>query len=139
MLDNKKEKGEIMNRYHVKTGFEKDGKEKIQAFTDKLNTLNWVYSIHCLDNLRYRLIDRRALLIYIKSMALDARTVFEYYTDANGLIWKACYRFIWKGQAIILVVSNTKNIVTIYTNAKDDDHVTLNTNLYIKEDIYDSK
>jgi hypothetical protein len=122
-----------MNRYHIKTGFEKQGEQKLQAFTDKLNRLNWIYSIHCLDNLRYRLIDRRALLIYIKSMTLDARTIFEYYTDANGLIWKACYRFDWKGHAVILVVSNTKNIITIYTNAKDDDHVTLNTNLYIKE------
>ena len=118
-----------MQRYHKKIYF--PDKEKLVNFTNKLNLLNWQYSKHCLKNLKYRVINMQSLLKYIKTLKLNYDDVFEYYKENNKII-KACYRISWNEFDFILVLSENKNIITIYINAKNDSHETLKENIYCR-------
>jgi len=120
----------MINRYHKKVYFP-DTKE-LSALNDKLNSLNWLYSVHALDNLKYRVINTFALLSYIKELKLNKDNIFEYYKEGN-FISKVCYRINFKEYDFILVLSENKEIITIYLNACDDEHLTLNRQLYYQE------
>jgi len=121
-----------MNRYHVKTGFFPGHIEIIKTITDKLNTKAWCYSGHCLDNIKYRIIDIKAMLLFIKNLKLNYGQVFEYYSVDDNIL-KLCYRITWKpGLDLILVISQDKNIITIYLNSENDKHDTLKKELYNK-------
>ena len=75
--------------------------------------------------------DIENLLNTIKHTQLKSKDVFEFYTDSKGNIEKLCYRITYTYKDdIILVVSNTKNIVTIYLNSVEDNHTTLKEHLY---------
>jgi len=119
-----------MQRYHKKIYF--PDKEKLVNFTNKLNSLNWQYSKHCLENLQYRVINIQYLLEYIKTLKLNVNDIFEYYKENNNIV-KACYRIAWKEFDFILVLSNNKNIITIYINSKNDEHETLKKHLYSRD------
>ena len=119
-----------MDRYHIKTGFEPGHIEVLKALTIKLNGKSWTYSSHCLDNIKYRFIDMKNLLIFIKNTVLIYEYIFEYYSQEKNIV-KICYRIPYnKDQDIILVLSQDKNIVTIYINSSEDRHITLKTELY---------
>jgi hypothetical protein len=122
-----------MNRYHKDVYIPDEDRKTLADFTDVLNTLKWQYSGHCTDNLKMRYIGLTEVLIFIKGVTLQASGIFEYYKDEAGHITKACYRLKYTaGIDIILILSDVKNIITIYTNTSDDDHVTLDKNLYVK-------
>jgi hypothetical protein len=122
-----------MLRYHKLVYIPEEHISKLQNITDILNTMQWAYSNHTLDNLKYRAIRIEDILYFIKSLKLLASSIFEYYTDDNGKILKACYRITYTDNIdLILVISKSKEIITIYTNTKDDEHFTLDTSLYIK-------
>ena len=117
-----------MNRYHIKLGF--NHIEQLRDLTEQLNLKNWLYSEHCLDNLKYRFLDLKGILLFIKGIELRAENIFEYYED-NGKIIKLCYRISYDNlQDIILVVTPEKKIVTIYINSVGDNHITLKKELY---------
>jgi len=121
-----------MNRYHSKVYFPQGASEALQDFTDENNCQNWGYTTHCLDNIMHRAIDNRALLEFIKAQELKAQDIFEYYAEGERIV-KACYRINWQsGLDIILVVNALREIITIYINTADDEHVTLDANLYTK-------
>jgi len=120
-----------MKRYHKKIYF--PDIELLKRFNDNINSLTWQYSKHCLTNLKYRHLDIKALLLYLKGLVLDDKDIFEYYIE-NKKISKVCYRITYiKNIDIILVVSETKNIITIYSNLADDKHTTLKEELYIRK------
>jgi hypothetical protein len=122
-----------MRRYHKSVYIPITDLKKLKRYTDKLNRLNWSYTGHCLDNLKYRVIDRIGLLLYIKGKRLDKKEIFEYYTDLQGNIIKAVYRLAYmKGLDIILVLAPDKKIITIYLNNSDDLHYTLRKEIYQK-------
>ena len=122
-----------MNRYHNKVYFPYNAKKDLQDFTAKQNRQEWHYTAHCLDNVRSRAIDCRALLEFIKAQQLDAETIFEYYLEFKRII-KACYRINWSaGIDVILVIGEGKQIITIYLNSVDDEHYTLNKMQYMQE------
>lgn len=127
--------GKSMLRYHKKVYIDPKDLERLKTFTNRLNTLDWQYTNHSIDNIRYRAIDLEGLLRFIKDLVLDYTMIFEFYVDEQTReITKVCYRINWqKNIDIILVVSQEKNIVTIYINSKDDLHYTLKENLYTKE------
>lgn len=105
----------------------------MQDFTDSINGKNWQYSKHALDNLKYRAVDSKGILIYIKDLTLDYKAIFEYYTDSIGKVEKSCYRVNYSENLdIILVVDKNKTIITIYINSIDDYHFTLDRSIYIK-------
>jgi hypothetical protein len=122
-----------MLRYHNKVYFPADDKKALEAFTDNLNGLNWRYTVHTLDNIKYRAIDVESMLYFIKSFILGYKDIFEYYKE-SGAIVKACYRIPCNSAIdIILVMGADKSIITIYLNSKADIHYTLKKDLYIQE------
>jgi len=92
--------------------------------------LDWKYSCHSLENVRYRISNLEKLLIFIRELYLKTDNIFEYYL-LNGNIEKVCYRINYDDVFdIILVISDKKKIITIYLNNKDDKHFTLKKELY---------
>ena len=126
-----KKRGKKMNyRYHKKVYYPDNSRIKLEGFTDKLNAKKWTYSRHTLSNLKYRAIDIKGVLTFIKCLKLEADTIFEYYSN-NGIITKAVYRISYNDNMdLILVISDNKNIITIYNNIKEDKHFTLRKELY---------
>jgi len=122
-----------MLRFHRQVFFDIKDIERLKVFTDELNSLNWSYTAHCLDNLKHRVIDIEGLLLFIKGLELTAESIFEFYADERSAdIIKVCYRITWlKNMDIILVVNENKEIITIYMNSKEDNHITLRRELYI--------
>ncbi len=120
-----------MNRYHKKVYFSKDSQARLRDFTNLLNGKKWRYTRHSIDNIKHRAIDIEDMLLYIKNISiLDYTCIFEYY-EFDTKIVKVCYRLPYtKDLDIILVLSNDKEIITIYLNSKDDLHFTLKKELY---------
>ena len=116
-------------RYHKEVYFPIDQQKDLKTFTDRINQLNYIPTSHCLDNLKHRVIDIEGILNFIKYTELDISQIFEYYTQGNQ-IEKVCFRIPYQGNDIILILSNFKQIITIYLNDKDDIHITLNKQLY---------
>lgn len=123
-----------MLRYHKQIYFPKEYIIRLKDFTEEINRWQWQYTKHCLDNIKYRVIDIESLLLFIKDLVLDYNNIFEFYCDElTGKIEKACYRITWKHNIdIILVVGIDKQIITIYLNSTDDKHDTLKEELYKK-------
>ena len=120
-----------MNRYHKKIYFPKEDLKELENLNNILNNKRFSYSKHCLENLKYRALDMENLLKYISDIELKSDWIFEYYKSQYG-IEKACYRLPYSLYDVILVISNNKNIITIYINSKEDNHNTLNSRLYQK-------
>ena len=119
-----------MNRYHIKLGFEAGYISQLKELTEQLNNRAFSYSEHCLDNLKYRFLDLKGILLFIKGVELRAENIFEYYEE-NGKIIKLCYRINYNSlQDIIIVLTPEKKIVTIYLNSNNDSHLTLKKELY---------
>ena len=121
-----------MLRYHKEVYTNPGHFKGLQTFTDRLNGLNWSYSRHCLENIKSRAIDLEGLLLYIKGLKLEPGQIFEYYLTENLEPEKVCYRipYIKAGVDIILVMSESKEIITIYINSSNDKHETLKKELY---------
>lgn len=117
-----------MLRYH-KTIYFPDIQE-LSALNERLNSLTWRYTQHCLDHLKSRVINQFALLSHIKELQLNKDDIFEYYKRDDEFIEKVCYRLKFNEYDVILVLSWQKEIITIYLNAKEDNHETLNKKLY---------
>jgi len=123
-----------MKRYHCKVFYPDNAKARLRSFTEALQGLTWQYSRHTLQNLKYRSYNVKDILLYIKDLKLDSKDIFEYYADNTG-IKKAVYKIDYKGLFdLCIVISDIKNIVTIYINSKNDNHDTLNKNLYVKDE-----
>jgi len=119
-----------MNRYHYLIGFNPEHISQLKELTEQLNSKEWLYSDHCLDNLKYRAIDLRGILLFIKGIKLDYSQVFEYYAEELKVI-KLCYRITYNNlQDIILIITPEKRIITIYINSANDLHDTLKKELY---------
>jgi hypothetical protein len=119
-----------MLRYHKKVYMPDTDKIKLKGYTDTLNGLNWHYTRHSIDNLKYRALDMPDVLNWIKGYVLKENEIFEYYAE-NGNIFKVCYRIKYKnGIDLILVINSNKTIITIYVNNSDDKHYTLKKELY---------
>ena len=121
-----------MLRYHKKIYFPDTAEKDLSEFTDKLNRLQWKYTAHSIDNIKYRVVDNKSILLFIRDLKLDSKNVFEYYADDNGII-KICYRIPYMDNMdIILVLSECKEIITIYLNSNTDLHYFLKQELYSK-------
>jgi hypothetical protein len=121
-----------MRRYHIKVYLPDNIKGKLKGFNDYLNTICWQYSEHCLDNIKHRIYNMEDILLFISQLNLDDKDIFELYTDDNDDIIKVCYRIRHDIFDLIIVISKNKKIITIYTNSKDDEHITLNKNIYAR-------
>ena len=124
-----------MLRFHKKVFTEPEHWQKLSILTEQLNDMQWTHSEHCLDNIKYRIIDIEDILRFIKGIILKPYHIFEYYIDDKTREpEKICYRVDYNNDIdLILVISKTKNLITIYINSKDDNHETLKIYLYEKE------
>jgi hypothetical protein len=122
-----------MKRYHKKIYF--PDIEELKAFNESLKGLKYRFTSHCIDRLKEQVTSEAEtfkILGIIKSLDLDYNAIFEYYITSD--ILKACYRVKYtENNDIILVISKTKDIITIYLNESGDNHITLNESLYNKE------
>lgn len=119
-----------MNRYHKDVYIPAGNNARLHEFTKAINAMQWSYTAHCLDNIKHRAIDCEGLLYFIKGLELSPESIFEYYTEGAEII-KVCYRIKYlQSIDIILVISNTKSIVTVYMNSANDKHYTLRKELY---------
>ena len=122
-----------MKRYHKKVYIPDRDIRRLQGFTCKLNAMFWQYTKHSIDNIKHRAYNIKDILFYIKALQLDYNDIFEYYASDNDDIIKAVYRVNYKDlYDLCLVISDKKTLVTIYINAKNDNHDTLNKNIYSK-------
>jgi hypothetical protein len=122
-----------MARYHIKVYTRPEHLKTLKTLTEQLNILKWTWTGHCLDNIRYRITGIEGILRFIKGVRLEPTQIFEYYLTDTGEPIKICYRINYNNDIdLILVVSNTKNLITIYINSKDDGHETLKKELYIR-------
>ena len=120
----------MYKRYHKKVYFPESDKASLIFFTNRLNTLKWKYTSHSLAKLKYRVIDTYSLLDYIKGLSLSYEQIFEYYRADNRVILKVCYRVEYKEYDFILVLSESKHIITIFINSKNDKHDALRKEIY---------
>ena len=120
-----------MNRYHKTIYMPDTIKNKLKAFNDSLNALKFKYIPHSIDNIKNRCYNIKSMLYFISKVILSDKDIFEVYTDDNN-ITKVCYRIEYDTCDIILILSKDKTIITAYINAKEDNHITLNKNLYVR-------
>lgn len=117
-------------RYHERVFFPADSNNKFKILCDKLNKMPWNYSKHCLRRV-YEKFNCHTILRHISQIKLSPLQIFEYYTNDSGnierIVCRLSYNNAWD---IIVVVSAEKNIVTIYCNSTNDNHATLNAQLY---------
>jgi len=122
-----------MLRYHKDVYIPEVDKIRLVVSTDILNGLKWRFTPHCIDNLTVRTIRQEDILLFIKDLKLQAVDIFEYYINEYNRIIKICYRIPYtQNMDIILIISDEKNIITVYMNEKEDNHITLNKNLYVR-------
>ena len=120
-----------MNRYHIKIGFKIEDIDRLKDFTNQLHSMEYRYTLHSIENIKYRAVDLEGVLRYIKGARLDFKDIFEYYTDGTDKIIKVCYRLRnYNLTDIILVLNDKKEIITTYLNDKTDEHFTLKKDLY---------
>jgi hypothetical protein len=122
-----------MRRYHKAVFTKPSHWQTLKDYSERLNTLKWQYTDHCLDNVKSRAIDLEGLLLYIRGLRLEVEQIFEYYLTDNDEPIRICYRIPYiKDLDIILILGEDKEIITIYLNSKDDLHFTLKKELYQK-------
>ena len=121
-----------MNRYHKKIGFNIRHEKDLKSLNDSLNSKDWKYTQHCLNNLHIRFGDKQKILLFIKNLKLNENDIFEYYA-INDKIQKVCYRLKYSNISdLIIVIGEFKQIITIYLNEKADNHYTLKEYLYCR-------
>jgi len=120
-------------RYHKKVFTKQEHIDKLHIFTQKLNGKKWRYTRHALDKIKYRDSDLESVLRFIKDAKLNADDVFEYYLNDIGNIRRACYRLKFNAlNDIVIVIGKRKQLITMYYNSTDDEHETLQKELYTR-------
>ena len=120
-----------MNRYYKKVYMPDTIKRQLKTFNDSLNAFKFKYTPHSIDNIKNRCYDIKSMLYFISNLILSDEDIFEVYEFDNTIV-RACYRIEYKDCDIILVLNEDKTIITIYANSKEDNHITLNKNLYAR-------
>ena len=60
-----------MLRYHKQVYFSQADIIRLRDFTSYINTLKWQYTSHCIDSLKYRALDIKGVLNFIRGHILD--------------------------------------------------------------------
>lgn len=130
-----------LKRFHKDIYYPNWTDNSIALFTKSLVGKQLVCSYHATkkyNNLsrQYKKVIRD--LLRTLDLELSREYIFEFYTNIDNELKKACYRFPLReelGSDIIFVISSTGKIVTIFLNRNFDPHVSLDSSLYEKGEI----
>ena len=115
-----------MQWYNKQVFFPIDHKDKLEQVNTSLNGKKYLFTNHFIEQLKQRFSNIEQVGNFLKDLSLQYENIFEYYIE-EGNITKVCYRLQYtKEQDIILVLSNNKTLISIFLNAVNDNHKTLN-------------
>ena len=120
----------MIKKYHKDIGFLPCHIAEAQFLIKDLQYRKISFSSHALQSLKD---EAEAVKIgqYILQYTLNFQDVFEL-AIYDGKIEKMGFRISFNNRDIIFILTREKRIVTLWTNAKEDCHYTLNTNKYEK-------
>lgn len=119
-----------MARYNKQVFFPIEHKDKLEQVNARLNGLKYIFTNHFFKQLKQRFSDIEKIGQYLKNLKLQEVNIFEYYIDGDN-ITKVCYRIEYTSKDdIILVLSKDKVLISIFLNAVNDNHKTLNKNQF---------
>lgn len=122
-----------MQRYHKDLYFPAKDKETLSFLVNKLNTLKFKLSSHSFERIIEKSKDISVIGYFIKDLVLKESFLFEYYKE-NDIITKLVFRIPFDNEkSLILVLSDYKNLVTVYFNNCLDNHKTLDKRNYTLE------
>lgn len=132
--------GKRVNRFHKDIFFPSSCDSSMKIFIDEIIALGpLTFSLHSVEKIvdysfEYGKNFFQYLIKVVRRNPLDPEKVFEFYADKHGKITKACFRYTFDESPvdIIMVVSANGVVITTYISNKDDNHTTLNKNLYRK-------
>lgn len=129
-----------LHRFHINVFIPEWSRGAIQEFTNNLSGKKLVCSYHASKKYeRFSREYKKAFLNLVKTIDLELSIdyIFEFYSNNKNQIKKVCYRFPMPDleSDIILVISSTGKIVTIFLNKNFDPHISLGYSLYEKGDI----
>ena len=120
-----------MTRYHKDIFFPDN--DKLPAIVSNLNQRKWVLSKHSFDRIIEKSENVSVIGYFIKDLVLKEAYLFEYYKE-NDIITKLVFRIPFDNEkSLILVLSDYKNLVTVYFNNCLDNHKTLDKRNYTLE------
>lgn len=130
-----------LRRFHKEVYFPDWANDEIAKFSRLLSGVKLIYSYHANEKLRKtKARFRRAIKEYITKLNITdedlLQYIFEFYTNKDNIVKKVCYRIPFKELEIdvIIVISSSSKIVTIYINNNFGDYSPLNSNLYEKQE-----
>ena len=127
-------------RYHIDIFVPDWARESILEFCKILSQNKLKYSYHATNKLRgmkkeYKLAIKNLIKNLDLGDEINLDYIFEFYTNKDNITKKVCYRFPLKEleSDVILVISSTGKVVTIYLNGNHDKHRSLKIENYEKE------
>ena len=131
-----------LNRYHIDVYCPPWTRDSILAFCKNINGVKLLNSYHSSNKIRrmkrkYRVYTKELIKTVDISNELYLDYVFEFYANSKNEVKKVCYRIPMIGldSDLILVISSTGKIVTVYLNNNFDGHNELKKELYEKGEL----
>lgn len=120
-----------MNRYHKDIRFPEAYQQRLKELTEKFNSpKRFGRTNHAFDRLRERFNYLGILNFLANNVRFDVEDIFEFYAD-DKRVDRVCYKLNYdESQDLIIILTANKDIVTLYTNSKGDNHKTLKRELY---------
>lgn len=125
----------MIKRYHKEVGFDKAHQQQLIDLVISFNeSKKYGRTKHAFHRLNERF-DYISILNYLANkVEFNFGQIFEYYTD-DEKVCKICFKIEYRTspyetQDLILVLTNKKDIVTLYINASGYNHKTLKRELY---------
>lgn len=123
-----------LKRYHKDIWYPEWADNSINEFIKSLSGYRLILSYHATGKYRnfsrqYRKLIREIL----ETINLEEHkdSIFEFYTNNENVVKKACFRIQTDVESdIILVISSTGKVVTIFLNKNFDPHISLDRDLY---------
>lgn len=129
-----------LKRFHSDIFFPENTRENILRFGEYLKGIKLKYSYHALVKLsRLKNKEKKAIHLMIRNFDVsnedNHRYIFEFYASKEMEVKKVCFRVPLPeiDSDVILVISSTARIVTLYINNNPNNHRDLNLSLYEKE------
>jgi len=120
-----------MERYHKDLGFPKVHLKRLEELNAKYNSSKrFGRTSHAVQRLNERFDYLNILKFLAEEIRFKVEDIFEIYVE-NEVVQKVCYKIDYSSwQDLIIILTKDKAIVTLYANAKNDNHKTLKKELY---------